>query len=163
LCDGPLWPQAARAYQEAADRALQSALRSLDPGKIVVSGSPMVDPLPPSRQRALAWLRHAEGQLKERFGDTGVALVRAVLIECQGIEVVGRAFGATSSSGVRGVRWIFRQCLDALAVTFNLARSTRQPYRPVFVDGHDPAEDPGRQAREHELGDPRLRSGRANG
>ena len=53
--------------------------------------------------------------------------------------------------------------LGLTAAAFGFANSTRRPYRPKWVDGENPAEDPERHAVDGELMDPALRRGRPNG
>jgi hypothetical protein len=156
--------QAARAFQEAADRATLGAVRTLDWTKTPVSGGIAPDPLPEGRQKAMKWLRVAEEAVVRRHGTEGLGLTRAVLCDRQSVEQTARLRGADSDREVWFWARLFRRCLDCLALAFGFSTSTRRPPR---LNGHgepdDPAEDPGRQASEAELADPRLRSGRANG
>jgi hypothetical protein len=73
--------QAARAYQEAADKATLGSIRSVDWGRTKVSGGLPPDPLPEARQRAMRWLRVAEDAVVRRHGTEGLGLTRAVLVE----------------------------------------------------------------------------------
>jgi hypothetical protein len=153
--------RAARAFQEAADRATLGAVRSVDLTRTRVSGGIAPDPLTPGRQRAMKWLRVAEDALMHRHGAEGLGLTRAVLVDRQSVEQTARLRGAESDREVWFWARLFRRCLDCLALAFGFATST---YRPPRLNGHgehDPAEDTGRQAREDELADLQLRRGRA--
>jgi hypothetical protein len=155
--------KAARAFQEAADRATLGAVRTLDWTRTPVSGGIAPDPLPEGRQKAMKWLRVAEEAVMRRHGAEGLALARAVLVERQSVEQTARLRGADSDREVWFWARLFRRCLDCLALAFGFATSA---YRPPRLNGHgeqDPAEDPGRQASELELVDPQLRQGRPNG
>jgi hypothetical protein len=156
--------KAARAFQEAADRATLGAVRTLDWTRTPVSGGIAPDPLTPGRQKAMKWLRVAEEAVMRRHGAEGLALARAVLVERQSVEQTARLRGADSDREVWFWARLFRRCLDCLALAFGFVTSTYRPPRPLNGHGEpDPAEDPGRQAREDELANPRLRSARANG
>jgi hypothetical protein len=152
---------AARAFQQAADQALFVTVRSLDLTKTRVSGGAPPDPLPPHRQRAMKRLRHAEEQVAHRHGNEGLSLTRAVLVERQSVEQAARLRGAQAAREIWFWSRLFRRCLDALALAFGLATSTRPAYKSTFIDGQDPALDSERQARPGELADPALRRGRA--
>ena len=155
--------KAARAYQQTADQSTLGTVRSVDLSRTRVSGGLPPDPLPDSRRRAMERLRAVEERVARRYGTEGLGLTRAVLCDRQSIERTARLRGAESAREVWFWARLFRWCLDVLAAAFGFASSTRRPPRP---NGHaelDPAEDPGRAAREDELTDSRLRSGRANG
>jgi hypothetical protein len=155
--------QAARQYQETADRATLGAVRSVDLAKTKVSGGIAPDMLTPSKQHAMARLRRAEQRVTDRYGAEGLGLCRAVLTEGQSVEASARLRGAVSDRDVWFWAKLFRRCLDVLAAAFGFATSTYRPPRLNGYDGHDPAEDPGRYADAGDLADLRLRRGRANG
>ena len=90
-------------------------------------------------------------------------MLRAVLLERQSVEQSAKLRGAETSREIWFWSRLFRACLTVLAVAFGFATSTARPYRPAFIDGHDPALDPGRQTDARDLADLRLRSGRVNG
>ena len=155
--------KAARAYQQVVDRSTLGNMRSVDLSRTKVSGGLPPDPLPDGRRRAMERLRVAEEAVARRHGTEGLGLTRAVLCDRQSVEQAGRLRGADTDRELWFWARLFRRCLDCLARAFGFASSTRRPYR---ANGHAevaPAEDPGRQAREDELADSRLRSGRPNG
>jgi hypothetical protein len=155
---------AARAYQKLVEQST-GTLRSLDPGKPVIDYAPHADPLPPFRIAAAKKLREVEAKLKDGYGTAGLNLLRLALTEGNAIEAVARTFGARAEHEIRAVTWLFRRCLNHLALVLNLASSTRRLYRPNRGYGAErsPADDPARHAVDGELSDPALRRGRANG
>ena len=155
--------EAAKAFQRAIDRATLGVVHSADWGRPRVSGGMPRDPLTEAQKKAMKLVRHAELQLMRRHGSDGLAITRTVLAEGQSVEQASRLRGATSQRDVQVWTRLFRHCLDTLAAVFGFSNSTRRPYRPEFVDGRDPAEDPGRHADAGELVDPALRRGRVNG
>src|SRR5205807_1552565 len=104
-----------------------------------------------------------ETQVQRRYGDTGVWLIRVVLAERPSLAATARQAGATSARDMSSWGWLFRKNLDFIVVATGFASGVRQPYRPNGHAEQDPADDPGRQASEGELVDPRLRRGRLNG
>ena len=157
---------AARAFQQAADQATLGAVKSIDWTKTRVTGGLPPDPLTPSRQKAMKWLRVAEEAVARRYGLEGLGLTRAVLCDRQSVEQTARLRGATNDREIWFWGSLFRRCLNALAVAFGFSNSTRPPYRPPRLNGHaemfEPALDPARQASESEIGDLRLRYGRSS-
>ena len=156
--------KAARAFQEANDRATVGTVRSIDLTKTFVTGGLPPDPLTDARKRAMGLLGHAEGRVAQRYGMEGLGLTRAVLVERQSVEQTAKLRGAVSVREVGFWGVLFRRCLDVLAAAFGFSNSTRRTYRQ---NGHaeppDPADDPGRRASEAELLDLKLRRWRANG
>ena len=152
--------KAARAFQEAADQATIGSMRSIDLGKTKVSGGLPSDPLTPSRQKAMKWVRVAEEAVARRFGFEGLSFCRAVLCDRLSVEQAARTRGAESDRELHSWGWLFKKCLTCLAVKFGFSTSAHQSYRPNGHAEDDPAADPGRQASEDELADPRLRAGR---
>jgi hypothetical protein len=156
--------QAARAYQQTADQATLGAMRTIDLSETRVSGGMAPDMLTPSKQSAMARLRRAEQRVTDRFGAEGMSLCRAVLTDGQSVETAARVRGAESDRDLRSWGWLFKRCLDCLALVFGFATSTRRT-RPL--NGHDgpedPADDQARRADDAELADLGMRSGRANG
>jgi hypothetical protein len=151
--------RAARAFQRLIEQST-GTLHSVDLEKPVIDCAPVRDPLPPFRIAAAKQLRWLEGELKEFYGITGLRLARTVLSDGVSLEASARLFGATSAREIASVAWLFRRSLDCLAKALGLASSTRRPYQPKFVDGEDPALDPGRHAGDAELVDLSLRHGR---
>jgi hypothetical protein len=154
---------AGRTYQECHDAAVIGSVRSLDLSKDVVSGGQSAEPLTDRQRQAAAKLRSIEAQVHRRYGNVGVGLIRAVLAERRPLEATARLAGASSEREVHAWCWLFRKCLDVIAVATGFISSTRRPYRS---NGHaelEPAEDPGRHASEAELLDLKLRRWRANG
>jgi hypothetical protein len=134
--------QAARAFQEAADKATLGAVRTLDWTRTPVSGGIAPDPLTPGRQRAMKWLRVAEEAVVRRHGSEGLGLTRAVLCDRQSVEATAKSRGAETDREVWFWSRLFRRCLDVLAQAFGFATST---YRPPRLNGHGdehPADDP---------------------
>jgi hypothetical protein len=149
--------RAARAFQEASDRATLGAVRSVDLTKTRVSGGIAPDPLPEGRQKAMKWLRVAEDALMHRHGAEGIGLTRAVLVERQSVEQTARLRGAETDREVWFWARLFRKCFDVLALAIGYASSTRRPVRPNGHAPPDPEFDPGRHADPADLVDPRLR------
>jgi hypothetical protein len=92
------------------------------------------DPITEKQRRSAAKLRKIEAALRQRNGDTGVWLARAVLGERHSPEAAARMLGATAAAEIRSWCWLFRQCLNTIAVATGFLSSTRRPYRPQFVD-----------------------------
>jgi hypothetical protein len=155
--------RAARAFQEAADQATLGAVRAVNLTKTRVSGGIAPDPLTPSRQKAMKWLRVAEDALMHRHGAEGLALTRAVLVERQSVEQTALLRGAETDREVWFWSRLFRKCLDVLALAFGFASSTRRSVRPNGHAQQDPELDPGRHADLADLMDLRLRRGRPSG
>jgi hypothetical protein len=154
---------AGRMYQEHHDAAIITSVRSVDLSKTKVSGGLPAEPLTERQRRAAARLRSIEGSVQRRYGDVGLWLVRLVLAERRPLEATARQAGATSARETSSVCWLFRKCLDTIAVATGFMSGVRRPYRS---NGHaelDPADDPARMADADEIMDPRLRSARANG
>jgi hypothetical protein len=151
--------KAARAYQQTADRAMLGAVRSVDLSRTKVSGGLAPDPLTEGRKRSMEPLRTVEERVARHYGSEGLGLTRAVLVERQSVEQTARQRGAKNDREVWFWARLFRWCLGVLAAAFGFATA---PYRPRPANGKAEL-DPGRQAREDELVDPRLRSARANG
>jgi hypothetical protein len=153
---------AGREYQECHDAAIITAVRSVDLSKTKVSGGLPAEPLTERQRRAAAKVRSIEASVLRRYGDVGLWLVRLVLAERQPLEATARQAGATSARETSSVCWLFRKCLDTIAVATGFMSAVRRPYRSNGYE-LDPADDVGRQADEGDLMDPRLRSGRVNG
>ena len=158
---------AGRSYQENYDAAQIGSVRSVDWSKTRVSGGLPPEPLTDRQRKAAAKLRSIETQVQRRYGDAGLWLVRLVLAERRPLEATARLAGASSAREMSSWCWLFRKCLDTIALVTGFASGLRQPYRPPRSNGHaeppDPADDRGRHADADELLDPRLRVGRANG
>jgi hypothetical protein len=152
--------QAGRRYQEHHDNAELGSIRSINLEKTRVSGGQFPEPVTERQRRAADKLRKIEGELRHHEGITGVWLARVILAERHSPEAAARMAGAAGQREVRSWCWLFRRCLNTIAVATGLMSSTRKPYRPIYVDGQDPALDADRQARDAELVDPALRSGR---
>jgi hypothetical protein len=150
---------AGRRYQAYHDDAAIGSVHSVRLDQSYVSGSLLPDPMTDRQRVAAARLRAIEAAVRKRNGAGGIWMTRMVLAEHHSPEAVARTAGA----GVRMCCRLLYQCLTTIAVATGFMTSTRQPYRPEFVDGRDPAEDPGRHAAAGELMDPRLRRGRVNG
>jgi hypothetical protein len=149
--------QAARAFQEAADRSMLGSVKSIDWGKTRVSGGAIPDPLPEGRQRAMKYLRRGEDAVRNRHGAEGLAVTRTVLIDRQSLEATARSRGAESDREIWFWGNLFKRCLNVLAVSFNFANSVRRPPRLKAYDGEDPALDPSRHATDDEIFDLKLR------
>jgi hypothetical protein len=153
---------AGRSYQECHDAAVIGAIRSVDLSRTKVSGGLPAEPLTDRQRKAAAKLRAIEARVEQRHGDVGIGLVRAVLAERRPLETA-RLAGASSASDIRSWCWLFRKCLDTIAVVTGFLSGFGRPYRS---NGHaelDPGQDLERRAVDGELVDPALRRGRANG
>jgi hypothetical protein len=117
--------QAARMFQQAADRATLGAVRSVDLSKTKVSGGLTPDPLSDTRKQARAQMRHAEERVARHHGLEGLGLMRAVLLERQSVEQTAKLRGAETEREIRFWSWLFRACLSVLAMAFDYATSER--------------------------------------
>ena len=107
---------AGRMYQEHHDAAVITSVRSVDLSKTKVSGGLPAEPLTERQRRAAARLRSIERSVQRRYGDVGLWLVRLVLAERRPLEATARQAGATSARETSSVCWLFRKCLDTIAV-----------------------------------------------
>jgi hypothetical protein len=115
--------RAGRIYQETYEQANVGRMSPADPGRIKVDGGRIVDPISPVRMLAAKRLRSVERTLRENLGDLGLALCRAVLVECRSIEAAARGFGAEGKD-LKAWGWLFRKCLDCLCRALGLANSS---------------------------------------
>ena len=124
---------AARAFQQAADRSTLGAVRSVDLTKTKVSGGIPADPLTDSRKRAMSLLRYAEQRVANRFGLEGLSVTRAVLSDRLSVEQTARARGASTTREISFWTGLFQRCLNTLAMAFGFATAA---YRPRPANGH---------------------------
>ena len=116
-CLRPAFRQAEhRSYQQYHDATIIGSMRSVDLSKTKVSGGLPAEPLTEARRKAAARLRSIEAQVEKRYGDVGVGLVRAVLADRRPVEAAARSAGAVSEREFRSWGWLFRKCLDVIAV-----------------------------------------------
>jgi hypothetical protein len=148
---------AGREYQECHDAAVITAVRSVDLSKTKVSGGLPAEPLTERQRRAAAKVRSIEASVLRRYGDVGLWLVRLVLAERRPLEATARQAGATSARETSSVCWLFRKCLDTIAVATGFMSAVRRPYRSNGHAETNPADDPGRHATEDEIFDLKLR------
>ena len=87
----------------------------------------------------------------------------SVLAEERPLEAPARLAGAVSSRDVSSWGWLFRKCLDVIALATGFIFGLRQLHRTNGRAEQDPADDPARHADSADLADPRLRRGRPNG
>jgi hypothetical protein len=127
-----------------------ASLRSIDPAKTRVDGGRIPDLLTVARQRAAKQLRSVDEALIGRFGSEGLTVSRGVLYDRKRVEQVAKEHGAESDRDIRSVGWLFRRCLDTLALRLGFLTSTRalaKLRRKVRdVEPAEPADDPGRHA-----------------
>lgn len=154
---------AGRAYQENHDAAQIGSVHSLDLAKTPVSGGLPPEPLTDRQRQATTKLRAIEAQVQRRYGNAGLWLVRLVLAERRPLEATARLAGATSARDMRSWCWLFRKCLDTIALATGFISGLRPPYRPNGHGEQDPECDPDRHASEAEVMDLELRRGRPNG
>ena len=130
-----------RGYQELYDATQRGHLPSVDLSRTKVDFGRPTDPLTDKYQRASRRLRSVDGTVLQRHGETGLALVRAVLCERRPVEQTARSYGAASAHETRSVAWLFRQVLNVIARALGFATAARPPYRPT-LEPDDPARDP---------------------
>ena len=118
--------QGARAYQECHDASLIGSVRSVNLSATRVSGGLPAEPLSDRQRRAAAKLRAIEGQVQMRYGNVGVWLVRLVLAERRPVEATARLAGATSARDMHSVGWLFRKCLDVIALATGFMSGLRR-------------------------------------
>jgi hypothetical protein len=94
-------------------------------------------------------LRSIETQVQRRYGDVGVGLVRAILAERRPLEATERLAGAVSSHEVRSWGWLFRKCLDTIALATGFISSLKHLHRlrRHVAEPANPADDPARHCR----------------
>jgi hypothetical protein len=93
-----------------------ASLRSIDPAKTRVDGGRIPDLLTVARQRAAKQLRSVDEALIGRFGSEGLTVSRGVLYDRKSVELVAKEHGAETDRDIRSVGWLFRRCLDTLAL-----------------------------------------------
>jgi len=107
---------AGRAYQHDFETA-ERGPKAIDPSKEAVDGGIIPEPITEAQRKAVMRLNRAERQL----GQNGSSLAHDVLITGLSMQQVGERRQMTSEAELKYLGRRFRECLDCLALVYDLA------------------------------------------
>ena len=110
--------EAGREWQKHYYRAGIGSVKAMDTTKEPVDGGGRVsEGLTDTVRKAVKALARADAAVGPHF----IGLIRDVLASGRTLEEIARDRGMESKTGRDRLGWAFRECLDALAVAFNMA------------------------------------------